>query len=109
LEELKGAMTAASDAGRLEGINRLFRDLSFFVHTNPNDGAYFEIDPVRRKLQLKTKVRIDEVLAMATLGGIDVFLRWALDIEPRTKSDEQYQKAIDLLKRLPERRPPTLP
>lgn len=85
------SVTPEQRQGRLKQLRRIFRDFSFFSHTNPNDVPYVN----RATGGLRSAYRDHSIIGMACIAAMDVFYRLALvldeDVEPRL---------VDLLKRL---------
>ncbi len=105
LSELSCAPLSDRERERWRRINHLWNQLSYVTHTNPYQQLYFHnVDHLfsRRVPQLRTGVREDNLLQIAVMGSIEVFLRWNLDIAPATSTDDIYERAIGFVRRLPE-------
>jgi hypothetical protein len=81
-EELNSALEKAGRPDAMGGFRRIFEALSFYVHPNPNDGAYFiyEQRPDGASLLLRDNHENTPLYGPATAAALLTLGRWAEEL-----------------------------
>ena len=93
---LRAVYRAANDTDRVGQLNRLWRDFSYFAHTNPNEKTYFEASAAGGyPFRLKSDCTNEPAIPSLLIPVLDINLRWSLDLHPEGQWQALDQRASD--------------